>query len=97
MLSKIVNISFPGLGIDGITVNKEALSIGSLSIRWYGIIITLGIILAMLYCVKRSKEEGIIFDDLLDMAIFTIIFAVIPLPFLAVLSLWSIPVMCSHI
>ena len=77
MLSKIVNISFPGLGIDGITVNKEALSIGSLSIRWYGIIITLGIILAMLYCVKRSKEEGIIFDDLLDMAIFTIIFAVI--------------------
>lgn len=76
-MNKIVNISFPGFGIDGFSVNKEAFAIGDISVRWYGILITLGIILAMLYCVHRSKEEGIIFDDLLDMAIFTIIFAVI--------------------
>ncbi len=74
----MVNISFPGIGIDTFSVNPVAFSIGdAVSVRWYGILITLGIILAIVYCNWRSKQEGITFDDLLDMAIFTIIFAVI--------------------
>ena len=76
----MVNISFPGIGIDAFSVNKVAftLPIGNgLEIRWYGIIITFGIILAILYATKRAKDEGICFDDLLDIAIFTVIFAVI--------------------
>ncbi len=73
-----VNISFPGIGIDPFSVSKEAFAIGeNISVRWYGILITFGIILAILYCTYRSKHEGISFDDLLDMAIFTVIFAVI--------------------
>ena len=73
----MVNISFPGLGIPEFHLDPVAFSIGNISVRWYGIIITLGIILAFLYCAYRTKQENIIFDDLIDIAIFTIIFAVI--------------------
>ena len=76
----MVKISFEGLGIEQFTVNPVAFTIpifGGLEVRWYGLIITLGIILAFTYCAFRCKSEGIKFDDLLDMAIFTVIFGVI--------------------
>ncbi len=76
----MVTMSFPGLGIDTFTVDPVAFTIpifGGLEVRWYGLIITVGIILAFLYCAFRTKQEGIIFDDLLDVGIFTVIFAVI--------------------
>ena len=76
----MVTMSFPGLGIDTFSVDPVAFTIpifGGLEVRWYGVIITLGIILAFLYCSYRSKAEGIIFDDLLDIALFTVVFAII--------------------
>ena len=76
----MVNISFPGIGIDQFSVNKVAFEIplfGGIEVRWYGLIITAGILLAMLYCYFRSKEEGIKLDDLLDMAIYTVIFGIL--------------------
>ena len=76
----MTNISFPGLGIETFSVNKIAFTIpigNGIGVRWYGILITLGIILAMVYCSYRAKQEKIIFDDLLDMAIFTVISAII--------------------
>ena len=76
----MVNISFPGIGIDQFSVNKVAFEIplfGGIAVRWYGLIITTGILLAMLYCYFRSKEEGIKLDDLLDMAIYTVIFGIL--------------------
>ena len=76
----MVTISFPGLGIDNFTVNPVAFTIpifGGIEVRWYGMIITLGIILAFTYCAFRAKQEGIIFDDLLDIAIFTVIFGIV--------------------
>ncbi|MBQ9113121.1 MAG: prolipoprotein diacylglyceryl transferase [Clostridia bacterium] len=76
----MVTVSFPGLGIEEFTLNPVAFTIpifGGIEVRWYGLIITLGIILAFTYCAYRSKQEGIIFDDLLDMAIFTVIFGII--------------------
>ncbi len=76
----MVNISFPGIGIDAFSVNKTAFTLpigGGVEVRWYGLIITVGIILAILYASYRAKQEGIIFDDLLDMAIFTVVFAIV--------------------
>ena len=74
-------VSFPGLGIDEFTMNKIALSFQlfgkDIEIRWYGILITLGIILAIVYASWRAKQENISTDDLLDMGIFAIIFGVI--------------------
>ena len=73
-----VHISFPGLGIDWFTVDKVAFSIGSLSVRWYGIILTLGIVCGVLYAMYRAKKnEGIPSEDVLDFAIYTVLLAVI--------------------
>lgn len=76
----MVNISFPGIGIDSFELDPVAFTIplfDGIEVRWYGLIITLGIVLAFTYCAFRSKQEGIKFDDLLDFAIFTVIFGVI--------------------
>lgn len=76
----MVTISFPGLGIEPFTLESIAFTIpvfGGISVRWYGIIITSGIILAFLYAWHRSKREGIILDDLLDMAIYTVLIAMV--------------------
>lgn len=72
-----VLISFPGLGIDEFILNKVALKIGSLEIRWYGVLIAMGMVLAFLYAGYRAKQNGIILDDLLDMGLFAVIFGVI--------------------
>lgn len=57
-------ITFPGLGLK---LNPSTgFSIGSLQIRWYGVIIAAGLLLAVLYACRRSKEFGIDADDLTD-------------------------------
>lgn len=76
----MVTISFPGLGIEPFTVNPVAFTIpifGGIEVRWYGLIITLGIILAFFYASYRAKQEGVSFDDLLDIALFTIPLSVV--------------------
>lgn len=59
-------ISFPGLSIPPFTVNPIALTVGSIEIRWYGIIIVLGIIAGFSYAVYRAKQSGLSLDDMLD-------------------------------
>ena len=72
------NIAFPGLGIEQFTVDKIAVSIGSLDIRWYAIMITTGMLLAFLYAGWRGKKnENIVFDDVIDIGLFTVILGVI--------------------
>ena len=74
-------ISFPGLGIDEFVLNRVAFSfeIGSFTftVMWYGLIICLAIFTAFGYFVYRAKQQGIIFDDMLDIALVTVITAVI--------------------
>ena len=73
----MVTVSFPGLGIGEFSFNKVAFHIGSIEVRWYGIIMVTGIILAFLYAYYRSKQEGVSFDDLLDYAIFTVLSGIV--------------------
>ena len=72
-----VTISFPGIGIDAFTVDKIAFSIGSIEVRWYGIILTLGILAGVLYAMFRAKHEGIPSDDVLDFALLTVFLAIV--------------------
>ena len=58
-------VSFPGLGLD-FEVNRVAFSIGSLPVYWYGILIALGFILAILYVSRRAREFGVDADRMLD-------------------------------
>lgn len=71
-------ISFPGLGIEPFHIDKVAFSIFGRDVAWYGILITLGMILAVLYAsyvsAKREKLES---DLIIDLAFFIIIFGVI--------------------
>ena len=73
----MVTVSFPGLGIGEFSFNKVAFHIGSIEVRWYGIIMVTGIVLAFLYAYYRSKQEGVTFDDLLDYAIFTVLSGIV--------------------
>ncbi len=59
-------ISFPGLFGDWeFTASGKALNIGN-GIYWYGILIALGVILAVLFCMSQRKKYGISEDNLLD-------------------------------
>ena len=65
-------VSFEGLGIGQFQVNPVAIPVLN-GIRWYGIFITLAIILAFLYVAKwRAKECGYHFDDILDFVLIVV-------------------------
>ena len=78
MLEKTI-VSFPGLGIEEMELNKIAFTLfGKLEVRWYGIIITLGIIAAVAYVIFRGKKsEHVVSDDIIDIALLTVILGVI--------------------
>ena len=68
-------ISFPSFGI---TLNpSRGISIGSLEIHWYGLLIAVGLMLAVLYACKRSKTFGLKDDDLLDGVLGIVPFAIV--------------------
>ena len=68
-------ISFPSLGI---AINPSStLSIGPLTIHYYGLIIACGLILAVIYCSRRGKQFGIDEDTLLDGVLWITPFAIL--------------------
>ena len=72
-------VSFPGLGIGETELNKIAFTLfGKLEVRWYGLIITLGILCAVAYVIFRGKRsEHVIMDDIIDIALLTVVLGVI--------------------
>ena len=68
-------ISFPFLGLE---VNPPRyFSIGSLDIHLYGVVIALGLFLAVLYAQKRCTSVGITPDDLMDGVLWITPFAIV--------------------
>ena len=62
--SLFTNISFPSFRID---INPpRGFALGGLEIRFYGIMIAVGLLLAVLYGMKRCKQFGIKEDDIVD-------------------------------
>ena len=73
--SNYSSISFPFLGLE---MNPpRVLSLGPLNIHLYGIAIGLGLILAVIYACRRSKEFGLKEDDILDGVLWITPFAII--------------------
>ena len=70
-------ISFPKLGINLENINPVAFRIGSFAIRWYGIIICLGLLLCVMLGMRKCKKYAIKADDLLDYIIIGIPAAII--------------------
>ncbi len=71
-------IGFPGLGIESFEINRTAFTLFGREVAWYGIIIALGMVLAVVYVMYRTKEyAGITVDDVIDFTLFIIISGVI--------------------
>ena len=74
-MNYFTEISFPS--IDFAWDPSRSFSIGSLEIHWYGVIIAVGLLMAVLYACGRCKEFGLTEDDLIDGVLCIVPFAVI--------------------
>ena len=73
--SNYSSISFPFLGLE---VNPpRVFSLGPLNIHLYGMAIGLGLILAVIYACRRSREFGLNEDDILDGVLWITPFAIL--------------------
>ena len=68
-------ISFPSLGFSWDPA--RSFSIGPLTINFYGLIIAIGLMLAVIYGCKRARQFGMSVDDLTDGVLFIVPFAII--------------------
>ncbi len=68
-------ISFPSLGLEFDPI--RLFELGPLSIRMYGVMIALGLMLAVLYACGRSRQFGLKADDLTDGVLCIVPFAVL--------------------
>ncbi|MBQ3708688.1 MAG: prolipoprotein diacylglyceryl transferase [Clostridia bacterium] len=82
-------LSFPGLGIPPFHIDRVAFRIGPLTVAWYGVLITCGMILAVLCAVRLAKREGISLDDITDFAFYVILAGVIGARAYYVIFTWN--------
>ena len=68
-------ITFPSLGL--VLDPPRSLQVGPLNIYFYGMIIALGMVLAVVYACRRSKQFGIKEDDILDAVLWVTPFAIL--------------------
>ncbi len=81
-------IVFPNLGWE-FDVNPTAFTVFGIEIQWYGILITLGLILAMLYCFPKMKKFGIDPDRAIDAVIGGVIGGILGARIYYVLLRWD--------
>lgn len=70
-------IRFPGLFGDWAFTGSGSIHIGSFSLHWYGILITLGLALGSWFCLRHKERYGIREDDFLDCLVWGIPGAII--------------------
>ena len=64
-------VSFPGFGWK-FSLKETAFDIKSFEIKWYALIITIGIILAVIYVMWRASQIKITKDDIIDYVLFAV-------------------------
>ena len=69
-------IAFPGLGLEFV-INRVALSLGPITVYWYGVIIAIGFALAVWYAMNKIKTIGLKSDDLIDLLLFAVPISII--------------------
>ena len=72
----VYHVQFPGLGLE-FTINRVALSIGGFNIYWYGVIIAVGMLLALLYAFRHAVDFGIDSDRLVDVVAIGTVMAIV--------------------
>lgn len=82
------NINFPHLHIYLDHVGKK-ISIGNFVIAYYGIVIALAIVVGIILACKEARRTGQSEEDYLDLALFSVIFAVIGARIYYVIFQWD--------
>ncbi len=88
MINDYYEIQFPKLGWE-FHINPTAFTIGGIEIQWYGIIIALGLFLAVLYCFPKMKRFGIDSDRAVDAVLGGVIGGIIGARLYYVIPNWS--------
>lgn len=87
-ITELDKISFPKLGWE-FKIDPTAFRIGNLEIQWYGILITLGLVLAVIYCMPKMKRFGLDADRAIDAVIGGVIGGIIGARAYYVIFNWS--------
>ncbi len=72
---RYTTITFPGLGLE--LDPPRGFQIGSFQVHFYGVIIALGLILAVVYALRRKEQFGFTEDDLMDGVLTIVPFAIL--------------------
>lgn len=85
-------VSFPGLGIGEFEINQTAFTIPGIDwpVRWYGVIIAAGFLLAFLYILKRTRTFGLDPDRVLDVIIGGVIGGIVGARLYYVIFSWEL-------
>lgn len=89
LLLTATGVSFPGIGLNNIPLNRVAFSIGSFSVYWYGICIILAFGLCIGLAMWQAPKFGLKADDVIDVSIVVIPAAVVGARLYYVASAWS--------
>ena len=71
------DISFPGLFGDWrFTLSPKLLNIGN-GVYWYGVLIAAGLLIALWFCMKHAPRYGLTEDDVMDIGLWCVPFAIV--------------------
>ncbi len=77
LLLTATDVSFPGIGLNNIPIDRVAFSIGSFPVYWYGICIILAFGLCIGLAMWQAPKFGLKADDVIDVSIVVIPAAII--------------------
>ena len=83
-----MQVTFPKLGLE-FFIDSVAFSIGSFEVKWYGIIIATGLLLAVIYAMKRASFFRVNTDKLLDAVIVGVLCGVVGARLYYVIFSWD--------
>ena len=69
-------VTFPGLGLS-FEINRVAFTIGGINIYWYGVVIAVGIMLAMVFAFRHCAEFGVDGDAMVDVLVVGVVMSII--------------------
>lgn len=69
-------VTFPGLGLS-FEISRVAFTIGGVNIYWYGVVIAVGIVLAMAFALRHCTEFGIDGDSMVDVLVVGVVLGIL--------------------
>ena len=82
-------IAFPGMLDTVFTLNRTAFSLFGLDVKWYGVIICAGVLLAMAYALTKAPAHGITADQMTDVLLIAIPAGIVGARIYYVINRWD--------